>query len=143
MPRSVSRPAIRMALLGLAAAMLAPARVLAQAASAPAEAPRAQSFLSWMGEASGPIGVVILLMSFYLTAVVAWMLFEYRRGVALPEALIRDLSDRLQAKQYTEAYPADHGPPVVPGPRAGGRVFASCPAASPRRRRRWSWPTTT
>ena len=106
MPRSVSRPATRPA-LGVALALaswllLAPGRALAQAA--PAEAPRAQSFLSWMGEASGPIGVVILLMSFYLTAVVAWMLFEYRRGVALPEALIRDLSDRLGARQYTEAY---------------------------------------
>ena len=75
-----------------------------------AEPKGSQSFLRWMGEASGPIGIVILLMSFYLITVVAWMLLEYRRSVALPEALIRDLQDRLSAKQYTESYQriADH-----------------------------------
>jgi len=69
-----------------------------------AEPKGSQSFLRWMGEASGPIGAVILLMSFYLVAVVGWMLLEFRRSVALPEALIRDLGDRLTNKQYTEAY---------------------------------------
>jgi biopolymer transport protein ExbB len=62
------------------------------------------SFLGWMARASGPIGVVILLMSFYLIALVVWMFFEYRRSVMLPEALMRELADLLAQKRYTEAY---------------------------------------
>ncbi len=62
------------------------------------------SFLRWMGEASGPIGVVILAMSFYLIAVVAWMALEYRRSVALPPRLVAELGELLAAKQYTEAF---------------------------------------
>ncbi len=62
------------------------------------------SFLRWMGEASGPIGIVILAMSFYLIAVVGWMAMEYRRSVALPPRLIADLGEMLAARQYTEAF---------------------------------------
>ena len=57
-----------------------------------------------MIRASGPIGLVILLMSFYLIALVAWMGFHYRRSIALPERLLRDVADLLSMKQYTEAY---------------------------------------
>jgi biopolymer transport protein ExbB len=57
-----------------------------------------------MIDASGPIGLVILAMSFYLVALVVWMLFQYRRSVALPEPLQRDLGELLSQKQYTEAY---------------------------------------
>jgi len=74
------------------------------AAADAAAAKGSQSFLRWMGEASGPIGVVILAMSFYLIAVVSWMAMEYRRSVALPERLIRDVGDLLALKQYSEAY---------------------------------------
>ena len=59
------------------------------------EPPRSESFLRWMARASGPIGLVILGMSFYLVAVVVWMGYHYRRSVALPELLIRDLNDLL------------------------------------------------
>ncbi len=62
------------------------------------------SFLRWMGEASGPIGIVILAMSFYLIAVVSWMALEYRRSVALPSRMVADLGEMLAAKQYTEAF---------------------------------------
>ena len=85
-----------------------------------AEAKGSQSFLRWMGEASGPIGIVILLMSFYLITVVAWMLLEYRRKVALPADLIRDLTERLTAKQYTEAYQR-----IVDHPSFLARVLAA------------------
>ena len=95
-------------LIGGSAWISASGPALAQDAPAAAEAAPAakgsQSFLRWMGEASGPIGVVILAMSFYLIAVVSWMAFEYRRSVALPERLIRDVGDLLALKQYTEAY---------------------------------------
>jgi len=73
-------------------------------ADAPEEAEAPESFLRWMVRASGPIGLVILLMSFYLIALVAWMGMHYRRSVALPERLLRDVADLLSMKQYTEAY---------------------------------------
>ena len=63
-----------------------------------------ESFLQWMWRASGPIGVVIALMSFYLIAVVVWMAFQYRRSVAVPDELIRDLTELLSQKRYAEAY---------------------------------------
>jgi len=84
-------PAIAQDLEGPAAADASPAK-------------GSQSFLRWMAEASGPIGIVILAMSFYLIAVVSWMAMEYRRSVAIPERLIRDVSDLLALKQYSEAY---------------------------------------
>ena len=43
-----------------------------------------ESFLRWMARSSGPIGVVLLLMSFYMIALVVWMFFEYRRGTGRP-----------------------------------------------------------
>ena len=88
----------------LATACVVFAPGLARAQEAAGDAKGSQSFLRWMGEASGPIGIVILLMSFYLITVVAWMLLEYRRKVALPADLINDLTARLAARQYTEAY---------------------------------------
>ncbi len=79
--------------------------VLAQEPSAARSAAKeSQSFLVWMVEASGPIGLVILLMSFYLIALISWMALEYRRSVAIPEKLVRELTDLLALKQYNEAY---------------------------------------
>lgn len=65
---------------------------------------KTESFLHWMARASGPIGVVILGMSFYLVAVVVWMGYHYRRSVALPELLIRDLNDLLTQKRFSDAF---------------------------------------
>ena len=73
-------------------------------AEAPGNAQEAESFLRWMVRASGLIGLVILLMSIYLIALVAWMGMHYRRSIALPERLLRDVADLLGMKQYTEAY---------------------------------------
>jgi len=115
MPKSVRRrlsaSSLALVVIGVGLVLLGPSLGFAQETStAVADSKGSQSFLRWMAEASGPIGVVILAMSFYLITVVAWMMFEYRRSVALPDALIRDLTDRLSAKQYTEAYGriADH-----------------------------------
>ena len=63
-----------------------------------------ESFIHWMRRASGPIGIVIAAMSFYLIALVVWMAFHYRKAVAVPETLIREVSDLLAQKQFTEAY---------------------------------------
>jgi biopolymer transport protein ExbB len=68
------------------------------------ETGRPESFLRWMISASGPIGVVIVAMSFYLIALVAWMAFQYRRSVAVPDALVREVTNLLGQKQYQEAY---------------------------------------
>jgi biopolymer transport protein ExbB len=80
---------------------------MAQDGSAPGEPdtePSARPFVSWMIQASGPIGLVILAMSFYLIALVVWMSLQYRRSVALPDSLIRELSNLLGQRQFTEAY---------------------------------------
>ena len=63
-----------------------------------------ESFLHWMARASGKLGLVLLVMSFYLIALIAWMSFEYRRAVAAPPGLVREVTEMLTAKQYTEAY---------------------------------------
>ena len=63
-----------------------------------------ESFLHWMARASGKLGWLLLAMSFYLIALIAWMSFEYRRSVAAPPKWIRELTEMLGAKQYTEAF---------------------------------------
>ena len=63
-----------------------------------------ESFLHWMARASGKLGLLLLAMSFYLIALIAWMALEYRRSVAAPPKLVSEVSDLLGAKQYTEAY---------------------------------------
>jgi biopolymer transport protein ExbB len=73
-------------------------------ADASGKAEGTETFLRWMIRASGPIGLGLLLMSFYLIALVAWMGMHYRRSIALPERLLRDVADLLSMKQYTEAY---------------------------------------
>jgi biopolymer transport protein ExbB len=70
----------------------------------PGRQERGESFLSWMRRASGPIGVVIMFMSFYMIALIAWMAKQYRRAVAVPEGLVRDLGELLNQKQYADAY---------------------------------------
>lgn len=71
-------------------------------AGVPAES--SESFFHLMVRASGKIGLVILVMSFYLTALVVWMAFEYRRSVVMPAALIQETKTLLEQRQYTEAY---------------------------------------
>ncbi len=66
--------------------------------------PEDQSFLAWALERSGLIGVVILLMSLYLIALVAWMAFHYRRAEVVPAGLVRDVEALLQQKRFSEAY---------------------------------------
>jgi biopolymer transport protein ExbB len=63
-----------------------------------------ESFLAWMARASGPIGLVIAGMSFYLIALVVWMALNYRSAIAMPPPLIRELHELLHQKKYSEAY---------------------------------------
>jgi biopolymer transport protein ExbB len=63
-----------------------------------------ETFLHWMGRASGPIGLVIAAMSFYLIALVVWMAFQYRKNVAVPGDLLREVSELLGQRRYGDAY---------------------------------------
>jgi biopolymer transport protein ExbB len=63
-----------------------------------------EPFLSWMIRASGPIGLVIAGMSFYLIALVVWMALHYRTSVAVPPELEREVADLLEKAKYQEAY---------------------------------------
>jgi biopolymer transport protein ExbB len=57
-----------------------------------------------MVRASGAIGAVLLAMSFYLVAVVAWMFRRFRIDRLAPEPLVEELTDLLEHKQYDRAY---------------------------------------
>jgi biopolymer transport protein ExbB len=113
------RPALRTLLLLLALlAGIVPGRARAQAAGPPAGAApgatatrdagpggdRGESFLRWMARSSGPIGVVILAMSFYLVALVVWMFLRFRPEAAVPRGLVAEVSDLLGHRQYERAF---------------------------------------
>ena len=63
-----------------------------------------ENFLAWMIRASGWIGLVIAVMSFYLIALVVWMALHYRTPVAIPRELVRDVQNLLDQNKYNEAY---------------------------------------
>jgi biopolymer transport protein ExbB len=63
-----------------------------------------ESFLAWMARASGPIGLIIAAMSFYLVALVVWMALNYRTAVAIPRPLVREVQELLDQKKYSESY---------------------------------------
>lgn len=65
---------------------------------------QAEPFLQWMWRASGWIGLLIAAMSFYLIALVLWMFFQYRKSVAAPETLVREVSELLSQRRFGEAY---------------------------------------
>lgn len=63
-----------------------------------------ESFLAWMIRASGLIGLVIAVMSFYLVALVAWMALHYRTSVAAPPGLVRETRELLDQRRFGDAY---------------------------------------
>jgi biopolymer transport protein ExbB len=66
-----------------------------------APAPHAEPFQSWL--VRNLIGLVILGMSFYLVALVAWMFLEYRQRTVIPGGLVRDLTRLIDAQRFGEA----------------------------------------
>lgn len=115
MPSSCRRRVAAVALLFcLGGPWLAPSRaqettpVGAEAVdSASVNVPRveaSESFFHWMVRASGPIGLVIVAMSFYLIALVSWMALQYRKAIAVPESLMHEINGLLGQKQFSEAY---------------------------------------
>ena len=87
----------------------------APAAEAPAEppaaadeggdaAPKSRSFLGWLIEASGFFGLIILILSFIMVAVVMMNLLQVRRDVLMPPDFIASFEEKIDAKDYQGAY---------------------------------------
>jgi biopolymer transport protein ExbB len=74
-----------------------------------------ESFFRWMVRASGPIGILIAAMSFYLIALVVWMAIRYRTSAALPRRLVREIQELLDQKRYSDAYSRAAGDPSLFG----------------------------
>lgn len=89
-----------------------PAAQPAPEVTAPAEAPQnaeadlppTESYLGWMIRSSGLFGLVLLLLSFVMVAVIAMNVLQVRRSVLLPPEFIEDFEELLNNKKYQEAY---------------------------------------
>jgi biopolymer transport protein ExbB len=87
------------------------AEVPAATASAPSNAaesapPKPKSMLRWALEASGPIGIFLLCLSVYFTAVVIRLFMELRLSEAVPPSLVEKLESAIKEKKFQEAYDA-------------------------------------
>lgn len=84
----------------------------APAAAAPAPAaegaapPAPKSMLRWFLEAAGPIGVFLLGISVYFTALVIRLFMEMRITEAVPPALVERLEYSIKEKKFQETYDA-------------------------------------
>jgi biopolymer transport protein ExbB len=93
---------------------MAPSSVYAQAegegeaktGEATEPAPPTKNFLTWMIEASGIFGFVLLLMSFVMVALIMMNILQVRRDNLLPPAFIESFEQRLAQKDYQGAYEA-------------------------------------
>jgi len=63
-----------------------------------------QSFLAWMIAASGTFGLLILLLSFVMVALVMMNILQVRRDNFVPQAFIESFEQRLNARDYQGAY---------------------------------------
>jgi len=77
------------------------------AADAPTTAPPAKkSMLRWAIEASGPIGIFLVGLSIYFTALVIRLFLEFRVSEAVPPALIEKLETAIKERKFQDAYDA-------------------------------------
>ncbi len=101
-----------------------------------------ESFLAWMFRASGWIGAIIALMSFYLIALVVWMFLHYRMPVVAPGELVSDVQNLMDQAKYNEAYHR-----LAEDDSFFARVLAAgvrkLPAGLDQGAAPWSWPTKT
>jgi biopolymer transport protein ExbB len=85
----------------------AAAKTTAAPASGGAEGatpPRRENMLQWAIRASGPIGLFLLLLSVYFTALVIRLFMEYRVSEAVPASLVEKLEAAIRDKKFQEAY---------------------------------------
>jgi biopolymer transport protein ExbB len=66
--------------------------------------PRRENMLQWAIRASGPIGLFLLLLSVYFTALVIRLFMEYRVSEAVPASLVEKLEAAIRDKKFQEAY---------------------------------------
>ena len=71
-------------------------------ASQPKVAPK--SFLQWAWDASGYIGLGLVLLSIYFTALVIRLFMELRVGEAVPAPLVQNLENLIKERKFQEAY---------------------------------------
>jgi biopolymer transport protein ExbB len=90
-----------------------PAAPAADAAAKPAAAPGSgagttpparENMLSWAIRASGPIGVFLLGLSIYFTALVIRLFMELRVSEAVPALLVDKLEVAIRDKKFQDAY---------------------------------------
>ena len=72
-------------------------------AASPAKKPP-KSFLQWAWDASGYIGLFLVLLSIYFTALVIRLFMEMRVGEAVPAPLVENLEELLKERKFQEAY---------------------------------------
>ena len=84
----------------------ADAKAAAPAASEGSSAPKPKSMLRWAIEASGPIGVFLLCLSVYFTAVVIRLFMELKVSEAVPAPLVEKLETAIKERKFQEAYDA-------------------------------------
>ncbi len=83
----------------------APATTPATTPATPvAEAETEESFLMWMINASGFFGLVLLILSFIMVAVIMMNMLQVRRENLLPEGFVAAFEEKLTAKDYQGAY---------------------------------------
>jgi biopolymer transport protein ExbB len=76
-------------------------------APAPGTKPtESKNLLTWAWEASGLIGLVLLLISLYMTALVIRLFMELRLSEAVPPALVERLETAIKERKFQEAYDA-------------------------------------
>ena len=63
-----------------------------------------ENMLSWAIRASGPIGVFLVFLSVYFTALVIRLFIEYRVTEAVPPPLVEKLEAAIKEKKFQEAY---------------------------------------
>ena len=62
--------------------------------------------LRWAIDASGPIGLFLLCLSVYFTALVVKLFMELRVSEAVPVALVEKLENAIKERKFQEAYDA-------------------------------------
>ncbi|QDU78357.1 Biopolymer transport protein ExbB [Polystyrenella longa] len=63
-----------------------------------------ESYLSWMVRSSGLFGLLLLLLSFVMVAVITMNALQVRRSVLMPPDFIEEFEELLNAKKYQDAY---------------------------------------
>ncbi len=68
------------------------------------DAPEQRSFLTWMIEASGIFGAILLVLSFVMVALVMMNVLQVKRDVFIPQSFVDAYQQKLEAKDYKGAY---------------------------------------